>query len=96
MQFIGMPSAAIVCIDKKEPVRRGQTGSLNRIFCYMVLLEVSYAALKDLLILVSGNVAADICADTLAVAHLSENASVGRCDALDSVNRCVGVEADIH
>ena len=61
-----------------------------------ILLKVSYAAFKDLLILAAGNVLADIGADTLAVTHFSEDTSVGGGDTLDSVKGRVGVIADIH
>ena len=42
----------------------------------MVLLEVCNAVFKDLLILVAGNVLADIRADTLAVTHLAQDSAV--------------------
>ena len=49
---------------------------LSRKYTLTFLLEVSYAAFKDLLILVAANVLCDVNADTLRVTHLAQHSAV--------------------
>lgn len=60
-------------------------GTYVNIFGKFLLLEISHAAFKNLLILVSGDVLADVRADTFAVTHFAEDTSVGRGYSLDSL-----------
>ena len=62
----------------------------------LVLLEVVYAAFKDRLIFVTGNVEIETVAGTLGVSHFAENTAVGACDTLDGEHRAVGVAGEIH
>ncbi|MBQ5902782.1 MAG: V-type ATP synthase subunit A, partial [Alistipes sp.] len=44
----------------------------------------------------AGNILVAACADTLAVAHLTDDTAVGRGDAFDGVQGAVGVECSVH
>ena len=60
------------------------------------LFEVFNAADKDLLILFAVDILRNIVAyNTFAVTHLTEYAAVGRGNALDRHDRCVGVIVDV-
>ena len=59
-------------------------------------LEILNSSLEHADVVLAGNVAVQILADTLAVAHLAEDTAVGRGDTLDGEQGAVGVEGGVH
>ena len=58
------------------------------------LSEVFDTGLKQLLVVVAGNVLEKVFAAALRMSHLAENTSVGRSDTFNCTERAVGIPAD--
>ena len=62
----------------------------------MDLLEVLDCGAEELHVVLAGNVAIELTADTLGVTHLTEDSTIGRGDTLDRADGAVGIEGGIH
>ena len=61
----------------------------------VTLSKIFYAAFKNHLIFIAVDIFGNVASDTLAVCHFTQNAAIGRSDALNCHNRLVGIKADI-
>ena len=62
----------------------------------LLLAEIINGILKERLALLARDVLVELLLVTLRVAHLTQNATIGRDDTLDGVGRTVGVEGSLH
>ena len=60
-----------------------------------LLIKILHRSLKHTDVVFTGDITVQALADTLAVAHLAEDPAVRRGDALDGIQRAVGIEVDI-
>ena len=61
----------------------------------MRLFKIFYAAFKEQLVLLEGNILIEVVALAFAVSHLAEHPAVGRGDALDGTDRTVDIVSDV-
>ena len=64
--------------------------------CCRKLPEISNTALEDFLILFARNIAIEVCTDSFAVSHLTEDSAVWRGNAFDCHHGSVRVVVNIH
>ena len=87
----------IAAINKaRPPYDKCHTAAWGFYFIWDGLFEIFHAAFKQGLVLVARDVPGDVGAAALRVAHLAEDPAVGAGDALNSGNRAVDIDVDVH